>query len=863
MVMVLTAINWRVPSIRPSGRLVMIVVVLVLCVFLPLQTLAQFTEIYPFVKTAVAVDSTETTMYFTHASTNVINAVMLRTGVEMTYSVNASLSRPSGLATDSTGSLLIADTGNHRIVRLNTTTGELTAVYETSSPALQWPCDIAVGVDDVMWVADTWNHRIVRLSPQGHQLPFITALFSAPSLHYPAGVSLDSAGRVFIADTGNDRIVQMSAEGEQMAVYVTNGPSLRAPLSVAIHFDGSLQPSIFIADSGNDRVVKLSVTGVQLSEYQLNNPSLSYPSGLVVTPGSELYVADSGINRITRLRPTVVFDEYYTQSPSLANPTGVAVDAADDLLVVDWANRRLVKLRSANDIVAVYAPPLLNASRMALDAAGHLFVSDLEGSIVKLSAAGAPILPFTTDNPPLSSPQGVTLNAADELFVADTGNNRIVRLNATGALLAVYNTSSPALKEPLDVAVDTGGCLYIVDSGNNRVIKLNATDGTLLYVFTTAKPALNRPTAVTLDAFGRLYIVDSGNSRVVKLSERGGMLAVYGNSTSLLAPTAVTLDAAGNVVVVDSASHRVVLFEVHAMFMYESYEPSLSLLRMPLTVAVGSSDGAMYIAAADNRITKRSRMHVVVHVFIVRGAVDPELAGIVLDADDTIYALDTANNCIVKLSSTGTQLDVLTVSNPALNGPSGLTLHAGSLFIADYNNQRLVKLSMDGVQLAEYEVNMLRPPWRGPYPSPSGIALDASGHMYLSDFYNGCILKLAPNGTRIVTFTTSSPSLKMPSTIMMSADGALFVAGQRSNHTNITHLPPCIRAHPHIPYNRTHTCYLSLCCLCRHRQSARGEARHGEWSSDGCAHNQQSSAPHPDRSMVGVGWFAPHRRPRQ
>ena len=156
------------------------------CGLLPFLAFAQFTEMYPFVKTAVAFDH-NSTAYFTRAETNTIHAVILATGVQITYSVNNSLSRPSGLAVDADGSLLIADTGNHRIVRLNTTTGLLTAAYTTTSePALHWPCDVAVSsVDGSVLIADTWNHRIVKLSSKGEQLAVFTT--SSPSLHYPAG----------------------------------------------------------------------------------------------------------------------------------------------------------------------------------------------------------------------------------------------------------------------------------------------------------------------------------------------------------------------------------------------------------------------------------------------------------------------------------------------------------------------------------------------------------------------------------------------------------------------------------------------------------------------------------------------------
>ena len=111
-----------------------LIAALLACALIPLTTVAQFTEVYSYVKTAVAVDRLGT-LYFTHAETNATHAVVLSTAAQLTYALNESLSWPSGLVADADGSLLIADTGNHRIVRMNVTiTGLLTAVYTTATP---------------------------------------------------------------------------------------------------------------------------------------------------------------------------------------------------------------------------------------------------------------------------------------------------------------------------------------------------------------------------------------------------------------------------------------------------------------------------------------------------------------------------------------------------------------------------------------------------------------------------------------------------------------------------------------------------------------------------------------------------------
>ena len=124
-------------------------VLLLLIVCLPPPSSAQLVRMYPRVKTAVALDHTTSILYFTHATDSRISGVHLTTGVQQSYSlVNSSLTPWSGLAVDGRGSLYAVDSVNNRTVRVNASTGEVSAVYTTSSPALHWPCGVAVDSAD-------------------------------------------------------------------------------------------------------------------------------------------------------------------------------------------------------------------------------------------------------------------------------------------------------------------------------------------------------------------------------------------------------------------------------------------------------------------------------------------------------------------------------------------------------------------------------------------------------------------------------------------------------------------------------------------------------------------------------------------
>jgi len=205
-----------------------------------------------------------------------------------------------------------------------------------------------------------------------------------------------------------------------------------------------------------------------------------------------------------------------------------------------------------------------------------------------LQMNGAQAIPEAVDHPSSVAPDGV-----GGLYVASSSQNRVYRVAVDGTLTAIAGTSSNGfsgdgglatsaqLNFPADIAVDAAGNLYIADTNNYRVRKVTtngvistvAGNGTIGFsgdgrLATVAQ--LNRPSGVAMDAVGNLYIVDSGNSRVRKVTANGVISTVAGDGTfgfsgdGGLATSAqlnrlagVTVDTAGNLYIVDSGNSRV------------------------------------------------------------------------------------------------------------------------------------------------------------------------------------------------------------------------------------------------------------------------------------------------------------------
>jgi uncharacterized protein (TIGR03437 family) len=290
-------------------------------------------------------------------------------------------------------------------------------------------------------------------------------------------------------------------------------------------------------------------------------------------------------------------------SAQLNQPWGVAVDAAGNVYIADTVNNRIRKV--ANGVISTVAGngtlgysgddgPATSAqlswpAGVAVDSAGNLYVADQNnnrirkvsnGVITTVAGNGTP--GYSGDNGSATSaklygPQGVAVDSAGNLYIADTSNQRIRKvLNGVIATAAgngpdLYGNggysgdngpaTSARLNQPWGVAVDFAGNLFIADYGNNRIRKVsNGVIATAIY--------WDYPQGVAVDAAGNLFIADN-YGRISKLSNGvittvagTGMQGFSGDNgpatgAQLSGPTGVAVDAAGNVYVADFGNNRI------------------------------------------------------------------------------------------------------------------------------------------------------------------------------------------------------------------------------------------------------------------------------------------------------------------
>lgn len=472
---------------------------------------------------------------------------------------------------------------------------------------------------------------------------------------------------------------------------------------------------------------------------------------------------------------------------------------------------------------------------------GTLFIADTDGHRVhRLEAdgtlstiAGIGRAGYSGDGGPagnaaLNAPYGLAVDKSGALYIADLGNRRIRRVSPDGTISTVAGggavppslaeggqASEIALDSPRNVAVDPAGNLYFSDFGGHRVWQVT-TSGTLSLVAGTGRPAfsgdtgaswvaeVNSPAGIAADGWGALYVADSGNHRIRRVYR--GVIATLPIAPAT--PTGIAVDLAGDLLIADPGGNQIIRYS--AGVAAATVQPAGDI----------TVDAAGNVFVADGRFVRRlnpvSGQGVVVAGSAPMMPVGPATEirlwspnGVAHDGLN-LYLADTANNRVLSVGAdgrtalvagTGTRgasVDGEVADVAQLDTPWGIAASGDTVYIADRGNHTVRAVSrgtirtVAGMGEAGYTGDF-GPSSLARLRSPTFLALDATGNLYISDTGNHCVRRISNSGA-IETVAGDGTAgfggdggaavrsrLNAPLGLAVAGDGTLFIADSGNN----------------------------------------------------------------------------------
>lgn len=290
-------------------------------------------------------------------------------------------------------------------------------------------------------------------------------------------VAVDASGNVYVADTFNHRIQKFTSTGTFLTKWGTPGSGdgeFDGPTGIALDASGN----VYVADEGNERIQKFTSNGAFLTAWgPIGIAGFQYNIGIAVDSDSNVYVADDYNRHIAKFTSNGVFLTTWgsggTGDGQFDRVRDVAVDASGNVYVVDRDNYRIQKFTSDGTFLTKWGSigdgtgQFNYPAAVAVDASGNVYVTEenaasqpIHHRIQKFTSTGAFLTTWGSyggGDGYFSFPRGVAVDASDNVYVADTFNNRIQKFAPVRVITASAGPNG---------SIDPSGLVGVANGGS-------------------------------------------------------------------------------------------------------------------------------------------------------------------------------------------------------------------------------------------------------------------------------------------------------------------------------------------------------------------------------------------------------------
>ncbi len=551
-------------------------------------------------------------------------------------------------------------------------------------------------------------------------------------------------------------------------------------------------------------------------------------------------------------------------------PSGVAFDSSGNMYVADQLNQAIRKITAAGVVSTLaggkrgFSDGTGTAAQfnfgsnvpigIAVDSGGNIYVPDGGNhTIRKVSPAGV-VTTFAGDRnggradgtgtaARFVNPTAIALDASDNLYVADASNHLIRKVTPNAVVTTMAGNGSPGFTDgaasvasfnfPCGVALDSLGNVFVVDAFNYAIRRIAPNGTVTTFAGSGSNDSVNNtglaasfmePRAIAADGSGNLYVAELTAIRKVTSTgvvttlaggkQTGGFADGTGVNAKFLFPLGVRLDGGGNVIVADTRNNAIrsvtaggvttTLAGKGGSSGYSEGTGTAVRFNFPQGLASDASRN-LYVADAANDAIRRITPAGVVSTFSGGSGSFGGAQGVAVDVNNNVYVAGKFSHSISKVTPAGVVTTLAGSGSPGFsngtgraatfNSPEGVAVDAsGNVYVADTDNNAIRKITPLGVVstlAGDGSAGLINGPGvSARFVAPTSLVVDGSGNVYVADHGNHAIRRITSNGSvSTVAGGTLGCAADLPTSVLfcgpyavaLDVAGNLYVADRGNN----------------------------------------------------------------------------------